>query len=130
MAQKAIEGAMVTCRTMHVILSWLSFKFVKILLKFGSCQNHESKSRVGSLFWFKNPEMAQNSNHFCLEFNFSSNFEPSQDFRTKKVSQLGILTRDHCFKPNLKRNSMNPILSHLRITCMFQHVTLAPSMAF
>ena len=28
--------------------------------------------------------MAQNSNHFCLEFNFSSNFEPSQNFRTKK----------------------------------------------
>ena len=28
--------------------------------------------------------MAQNSNHFCLEFNFCSNFEPSQSFRTKK----------------------------------------------
>ena len=32
LAQKAIEGANVTCRTMHVILSWLTFKFVKILL--------------------------------------------------------------------------------------------------
>ena len=23
-------------------------------------------------------------NHFCLEFNFCSNFEPSQGFRTQK----------------------------------------------
>ena len=32
------------------------------------------------------PERAQNSNrnHFCLEFNFSSNFELSQDFRAKE----------------------------------------------
>ena len=77
--------------------------------------------------------MAQNSNYSevkKLRIQDNSNFEPSQDFWAKKVSQLGILTRDHCFKPNFKRDSMNPILSHLRITCMFQHVTLAPSMAF
>ena len=29
-------------------------------------------------------EIAQNSNHFCIALNFSSNFEPSQNFRTKK----------------------------------------------
>ena len=44
------------------------------------------------------PEIAQNSNYFCLEFNFSSNFELSQDFRAKKVSLLGILTGDQYFE--------------------------------
>ena len=34
------------------------------------------------------PEMAQNSNYFCLEFNFSSNFELSQDFQAKKSELL------------------------------------------
>ena len=32
--------------------------------------------------------MAQNSNQFCLEFNFSPNFEPSQFFRAKKSEPL------------------------------------------
>ena len=48
--------------------------------------------------------MAQNSNHFCLEFNFSSNFELIQNFRTKKVSLLRILTRDRFSSRNLTRN--------------------------
>ena len=48
---------------------------------FGSNFDHVSKSRVG--LFIVAPEMAQNSNHFWLEFYFSSNFEPSQDFRAK-----------------------------------------------
>ena len=79
-------------------------------------------------------EMAKNSNfqiqrtsisarHLCLEFNFASNFEPSQNFRTKKVSHLRTLTRDRYCKLNLTRNWMVRILSHLKITCTFHHVT-------
>jgi len=30
-------------------------------------------------------EMVRNSNNFCLESNFSSNFEQSQNFRTKNM---------------------------------------------
>ena len=45
-----------------------------------TCQNSE----LAHFFEFENSEMAQNSNHCCLEFNFSSNSEPSQNFRTKK----------------------------------------------
>ena len=35
MAQKAIEGANVTCWNMHVILRWLKIGFIEFLLKFG-----------------------------------------------------------------------------------------------
>ena len=51
-------------------------------------------------------EMAQNSNHFCLELNFSSNFEPSQFFRAKKVSHFGQKTRDQYFEQEI-REKMN-----------------------
>ena len=34
-----------------------------------------------------------------LEFSFCSNFEPSQSFRSEKVSHLGVLTRDQDFEP-------------------------------
>ena len=73
---------------------------------------------------------AQNSNHFCLEFNFSSNSEPSQNSRTKKVSHLRILTRDQYFEQKLKRNWIVRTLSHLKITCICHHVTWHPSMSF
>ena len=36
-----------------------------------TCQKPEN----AHFFQFENPERAQNSNRFCLEFNFSSNFE-------------------------------------------------------
>ena len=48
----------------------------------GSKSHRRRQSHVTN--YMHNPEMAQNSNHFCLEFNFCSNFEPSQSFRTKK----------------------------------------------
>ena len=51
--------------------------------------------------------MAQNSNHFCLEFNFSSN--SLQWWETEYVVRT---------------------LSHLKITCICHHVTWHPSMSF
>ena len=53
----------------------------------------------------QNSEMAQNSNHFCLEFNFSSklngsNFEPSQN---------------HMHIPSCDMTSFDVFLSHLKI---------------
>ena len=51
------------------------------------CQNFEMAHFFSSkiLRWLKIRII------FCLEFNFSSNSEPSQNFRTKKVSHLKIL---------------------------------------
>ena len=46
--------------------------------------DHVSKLRDGSFFQY-------------LELNFSSNFEPSQSFRSGKVSHLGVVTRDRDF---------------------------------
>ena len=43
---------------------------------------HELFAKVAHSFELEKIEMAQNSNHFCLEFNFSSDFEPSENFRT------------------------------------------------
>ena len=56
MAQKAIEGANVTCWNMHVILRWLKIRYIEFPLKFGSCRNPElahflvRESRDGSKF--------------------------------------------------------------------------------
>ena len=63
--------------------SFFSFFFLEILI---TCLLAE----VAHFFQLENIEVAQNSIHFCLEFYFSSNFEPSQDFRAKKSE----LTRD------------------------------------
>ena len=75
-------------------------------------------------------ERAQNSNHFCHDFNFSSNFEPSQNFRTKKRSQLRVLTCDQCFEQKFKRNWTVRILSNLKFPSIFRYVLWAPSMDF
>ena len=53
---------------------------------------------MAHFFQLENPEMAQNSNRFCLESIFSSNFE------LKKVSHLKVLTRDGYFELKFKKN--------------------------
>ena len=45
-------------------------------------------AEVAHFFKLENVEVAQNSNHFCLEFNFSSNFVPLQHFRAEKSEPL------------------------------------------
>ena len=76
---------MILYHIMHIttggILRWLKVRTIQFLLEILiTCQNSE----MAHFFKFENSEMAQNTNHFCLEFNFSSNSEPSQNFRTKK----------------------------------------------
>ena len=69
MAQKVIEGGVVTWRHMHEILRWLNFKLA---------QNLRSRR--------KNSEP-------------SRGFEPSQSLRSEKVNHLGVLTRDQDSEP-------------------------------
>ena len=73
MAQKVIEGGIVTWRHMHEILRWLNYKLVKNL-------DHVSKLRDDSLFQTENSKIAQNSSHLA-------------------VSHLEVLTRDRDFEP-------------------------------
>ena len=54
--------------------------------------------KIAQFFQFENSEIALNSNHFRLEFNFFSTFELFQNFRTEKVSYLKNLTRDRFFE--------------------------------
>ena len=84
-AQKAIEG----CHC-HMMAYAFDFElaqnsnhsvFLIFLLEISiTCQNSE----LAHFFLFENPELAQNSNHFCLELNFSSNFVLTQVFQTRK----------------------------------------------
>ena len=46
--------------------------------------DHVSKFRDGSPFEFENSEIAQNSNRFCIEFNFSSKLSHLRIFELKK----------------------------------------------
>ena len=68
---------------------WVSTKLKPFSFPYFSSRNinHVSKLWVSTLFLSENLELAQNSNHFCLKLNFSSNFMLTQGFRTKKVSQ-------------------------------------------
>ena len=58
--------------------------------------------------------MTQNSNLFCLEFNFASNSEPSQNFRAQKKWATSKIK--HVIDKS-KRKWMVLILSHLKIRC-------------
>jgi len=65
----------------HINLRWLKIRPVQFLFDFSSlyyitCQNFE----MVHFFELENSEIAQNSNHFCLESNFYSNCEPSQSY--------------------------------------------------
>ena len=51
-------------------------------------------------------------------------------FELKNLSHLRILTRDRFSSRNLTRNWMVRILSNLKISCIFHHVTNPPSMTF
>ena len=53
----------------------LTLRFNCSVFYFGSKYPSRVKA-LSSLFKLENSEMARNSNHFCLESNFSSNFEP------------------------------------------------------
>ena len=82
----------------------------------------EPMSHVRTCMW------SWDCSKFLPRIQFLFEFEPSQDFRTKKTE----LTRDFytwsIFRLEIKLNGSN--FSHLKITCVFRHVTLAPSMAF
>ena len=56
-------------------------------------------------FFAKLAHFFQNWNHYCLEFNFSSSFEPSQQFRAKKNEPIRQKERDQYFKG--KMNGFN-----------------------
>ena len=51
-----------------------------------TCQN----PKMAHLFLSENPEMAQNSLNLCLQFHFSSNFRPSQDFDMLVIFRVEI----------------------------------------
>ena len=93
-AQKVIEG------------DWSHDGICMYVEKSITCKNSE----MAHFFKFENSEMAKN------ESKNESNFKQSQNFRTKKVNHLRILTRDRYFE-------LESILSHLKITCIFNHVT-------
>ena len=69
-------------------------------------------------------EMAQNSNHFYFEFNFSSNFGPSQGFDTWFIFRAEIQeklngsnfwpSQSQMHMPTCDMTSFNVFLSHLR----------------
>ena len=64
-----------------------------------------------------------------FEILHASNFEPSQKLdEPKNVYLEEILARDQYCEHKLKRNLTVPILSYLKITYIFRHVTLPPSM--
>ena len=92
MAQKVIEGGIVTWRHMHEILRWLNFELAQNL-------DHVSKPRDGSLFQTWNSEMAQNSKQSISRIQFLFEFWAISEFRSEKVSTLGVLTRDRDFEP-------------------------------
>ena len=80
MAQKVIEGGIVTWRYMHEILRWLTFKLAQSL-----------RSRVKTPRWLK-----IRSGQY-LESCFCSNFELSQSFWSENLSHLEVLTLDRRF---------------------------------
>jgi len=57
----------------------------------------------------QNSEIAQNSNHYCIEFNFSSNFEPSQNLDTGLIFRAEI-------KENLNGSTFESSQNHMHIT--------------
>ena len=81
-------------------------------------------------FLLENSKISQKSNHFCLECTFSSNFQPSRNFRTKKSEPRQKKTRDQYCEEKLKEKSMVRILSRFKIRCAWWHVSLSPSMTF
>ena len=70
-----------------------------------------------------NFQMAQNSNcsvyHFCLESNFSSNFEVSQSFRAKKSDPSQRFDMGRTFRAEIKeklnRSNFEPSQSYLHM---------------
>ena len=75
-------------------------------------------------------KIAQNSKRNWVRCKNDSNFELSQKFQTEKVRYLKVLTRGRFFEQKLKRNEIVRILSFLKITCIYHHVTNPPSMSF
>ena len=60
--------------------------------------------------------------HFCLEFNFSSNFELIQNFRIKKSELIQNFDTWLLFRGENKRNLTVRILSLYKISCIFHNV--------
>ena len=131
MAQKVIEGDVVTWRHMHAILRWPKIRTIQFLFDFGS----KYQSRVKILRWptFFSPKILRwpkirtisASNTISLRI-----LGHLRIFGLKKVGHLRVLTRDWYFEPKSKRNWMVRVLGHLRIACICLHVTISPSMTF
>ena len=51
---------------------------------------------MAQLLSSENPEMTQNSDNICLEFHFSSNFRPSQDFDMLVIFRVEIKEKLNC----------------------------------
>ena len=101
MAEKVIKGDHVTCQHMHLILRWLkirtthlSFIFLEILI---TC----FFARVAHFWELEKVEMAQNSNNFCLEFNFFSNFWLFSTFWAISESLSYVILLTQTAKKNL-----------------------------
>ena len=92
MTQKVIEGGVVAWRHMHEILRLLNFKLAQNL-------DHMSKLRDGPQIQTRNSEMAQNRSNLYLEFISFRILSYLRVFGPKKVSYLGVLTRDRGFEP-------------------------------
>ena len=112
--------------------SWDGSKFEQFSFSLISARNtdHVSKPRVGSLLrskilrWLK---IRRESEFEAKMIRILSNLKI---FELKKVSQFGENARDQYLEPKLRRNLTIRILSHIKIPCIFRHVTLPPSMAF
>ena len=118
MAQKVIEGGIVTWRYMHDILRWLNFKLAQNL-------DHVSKLRNGSLFQTWNSEMAQNSKQSKSRIEFLFEFWAISEFSIWATSEfwqvIEILSQ---FEIEPSQNIMHmPSVKAL-------HVTTPPSMTF
>ena len=131
MAQKVIEGDVVTWRHMHEILRWPKIRTIQFLFNFSS----KYQSRVKILRWptFFSPKTLRWPKIRTIFASKSISLRilgHLRIFGLKKVGHLRILTRDWYFEPKLKRNWMVRILGHLRISCICLHVSTSPSMTF
>ena len=77
--------------------SWDSPKFEPLFFLFRleiliTCKNPKMVQVSSS----ENPEMARNSDNICLEFHFSSNFRPSQDFDMLVIFRVEIKEKLNC----------------------------------
>ena len=95
---------------------------------------------LAHFFKLEKLEMAQNSNHFCLELIFSSKFEVRilnhlRILKLKKVTHLRKKSRDRYFEQKLKRNltfrihistydidSFDGFLSYVRVLHVFYYI--------